>query len=197
MRRHKRIAVTVCIVSLICLTAVLLYRSSLNSIIPNRRLEGLIRQQIGKPYGEITPKDCLGVTELNLNSVGTDLEGLQYFRDLEVLKCTQGRLTDVSAISDLKNLREIDFYQNNISDLTPLSGLTNLGRLVLQKNDIQDLSPLASLTNLEYLAIGKNPVERLPDGFIPLAKLEGLRIGAYADYEVVVGRDELVSPHAK
>lgn len=195
MQKYKTITICVGMVLLLCIVGVTLYSNNSNSIIPDRRLEEIIRKQIGKPKGEITPEDCLGITELDLKSVGRNLEGLQYFHDLEVLRCTQGGLSDISAISQLTKLKDIDFYQNNISDLTPLSGLVNLKSLVLQKNKIQDLTPLATLTNLEYLAIGKNPVEYNSDGFVPLEKLHGLRINSYADYEIVIGRDELKSPH--
>lgn len=70
-------------------------------------------------------------------------------------------------------------------------------RLDLYDNNVRDLSPLASLSNLKHLVIGKNPVEYIRDGFAPLENLYGLQIGSYADYDIVVGRDELKSPHEK
>ena len=188
----------------ILLLGALLYLHSYNpnSIIPHRGLEKTIRGQIGKTKGEITPEDCLGVTELHIIIPSfefrlglSDLEGLQYFEDLEVLKCNERSLTDISALGQLYKLRELNLDYNNISDLTPLSNLNNLEYLWLYRNNVRDLSPLASLTNLKHLVIGMNPVELIPNGFAPLAELYGLEIGSYADYTIVVGRDELKYPH--
>jgi Leucine-rich repeat (LRR) protein len=203
----KRILIRIAVFCVgIMLFGVFLYMHSYNpnSIIPHRGLEKSIREQIGKPTGEITPEDCLGVTELDIAMptfetsfrLGlSDLEGLQYFKDLEILKCNAGYLSDISALSQLHKLRELNLDNNNISDLTPLSELSNLEYLWLYQNNVRDLSPLASLTNLKHLVIGMNPVQYIPDGFAPLANLYGLEIGSYADYAIVVGRDELKYPH--
>ena len=174
-----------------------------NSIIPNKLLEKAVREQIGKPIGKITPDDCLGVVELKLTfwnfsfkSMPIDLEGLQYFIDLEVLYCKTGSVSDISALSNLRKLRELDLEFNKISDLTPLSELKNLEVLKLYNNRIRDLTPLASLTNLKELVIGKNPVGLYADGFIPLKNLFGLEISSYAEYSIIVGQDELIPPNA-
>lgn len=201
----KRILIRIMVFCLgILLFGVFLYLHSYNpnSIIPHRGLEKTICDQIGKPTGEITPEDCLGVTELDIviPNFGfmlglSDLEGLQYFKDLEVLKCNERSLSDISALGKLYKLRKLNLDYNNISDLTPLSKLNNLEYLWLYRNNVRDLSPLASLTNLKHLVIGMNPVEDIPNGFAPLANLYGLEIGSYADYAIVVGRDELKYPH--
>jgi len=189
----------VVVIPVVCLLAATWYILTPQSIFASRGLENVIREQIGKPVGVITPDDCRGITELDLSlsDWNTSLKGLQYFVDLEILNSSAGRLSDISALSELTQLRELTLRQNNISDLTTLSGLTNLERLDITGNRVRDLSPLASLTNLKSLVIGQNPVERLPDGFAPLAHLHGLSIGALADYSIVVGKDELISPHAR
>ncbi len=159
-----------------------------NSIIPNRQLERVIREQIGKSSGELTPKDCLGITELNLSAsdFNSNLEGLQYFVDLEKLDCSAGRIHNISAISGLTKLEELKLYKNQVRDLTPLSGLVNLERLDLYDNNVHDLTPLATLTNLKLLVIGKNPVTNKEDFYAPLSHLYGLRIVSPADWGITI-----------
>jgi Leucine-rich repeat (LRR) protein len=191
------------IACLICLAVAFITISWISddstSIFPSRGLEAVIREQINKPEGDIAPDDCLGITFLDLSASdwNTNLEGIQYFRDLETLNCTAGRLSDISALSELVQLKELTLKANKISDLTQLSTLVNLEVLDLTDNRVKDLSALSSLISLRHLVIGGNPVESIPEGFMPLANLYGLQIGALADYSITVGEDELVSPNAK
>ncbi len=96
--------------------------------IPNSNLEEEIREELGKPSGDITCTDMESLTgrlrapHSNISS----LEGLQY----------------------AVNLTGLDFDTNQISDLTPLSNLTNLTDLNLNINQISDITALVSNSGL-------------------------------------------------
>ena len=124
--------------------------ASLDAVnIPDAKLEGAIRDALGKPSGDITRADMESLTYVFTFELGiSDLSGLEYAT----------RLTDLN----------LDF--NQISDLSPLAGLTGLARLWLNGNQVSDLSPLARLTGLRYLDLGGTQVSNL----WPVARLKGL-----------------------
>ena len=136
------------------------YPPNKDSIFPNVYLERAIRDVLDKPDGKIMPEDCLGITELDISFAdnNTDLEGIQYFTDLEKLVSSGGRLKDLSVLRDLQKLKYLNLMMNEIEDLVSLSNLVNLEHLELQDNNVKDVSALQNLTKLEYLGIRKNPV---------------------------------------
>ncbi len=156
-------------------------------IIPNAELESVIIEQIGFSGDKLKPEDCLGITELDLSATNliTDLEGLQYFKDLEVLSCRASYINDISALSELENLKELDLSLNRINDLTPLSDLKRLKELNLYNNRVRDLSPLSNLISLKHLELGKNIL--ITDASLePLSKLHGLKVTFLLDRTVEI-----------
>ncbi len=156
-------------------------------IIPNAELERVIIEQIGFSGDKLKPEDCLGITELDLSATNliTDLEGLQYFKDLEILCCCAGYINDISALSELTNLKELDLSLNRISDLSPLSNLKRLKKLNLYNNCVSDLSPLSNLISLRHLELGKNV--RITDASLePLSKFHGLKVSFLLDRTVEI-----------
>jgi Leucine-rich repeat (LRR) protein len=201
MKTIPKIAFVMCLIFAIILVVCSITRST--RMFPSKGLEAVIREQINRPDGDITPEDCMGTTELDLSNSdwNTDLEGIQYFVNLERLVCNAGQISDISALSGLTKLRTLSLRQNKIKNLIPLSGLASLEMLDLTDNKIKDVSPLSSLLNLKRLLIGQNPVDDVkskpiidtnffeyvvPDSFIHLAHLEGLQIGALGDYSITV-----------
>lgn len=183
-----------CAVTVLCIcTAVLLVALCIrciehhDNIIPNRELEKAIIEEIGFEGTELKPEDCLGITELDLSATNfcSNLEGLQYFKDLESLKCCAGNLKDISALSELTNLKELDLRSNKISDLSPLSNLRNLEKLNLYNNRVKDLSPLSSLVSLKHLELGKN-VWINDESLEPLSGLHGLKVTFLLDHTVKI-----------
>ena len=135
-----------------------IFRSS--RMIPNRALEKEIMEYIGFTGDELTPEDCVGITELCIVYAHriTDLEGLQYFTDLERLYVRNSNLKDLSALSSLPNLDYLDLSFNKISDLSPLANLPKLRQLMLVHNRVKDLSPISNIKSLRIVAIRLNPV---------------------------------------
>ena len=101
----------------------------------DENLEGIVRDAIGKPTGIIYDYDV---------------------DDISFLTAISTEITDLSGIEYLVNLQMLGFTSCNVSDLAPLSQLVNLEFLILIDNLITDITPLGSLTKLEILLLGNN-----------------------------------------
>jgi len=146
---------------------------------PDKNLENVIREKIGKSSGPIYESDLLEITELMTNNKGIEsIEGLEYCKNLDRLDLSENIISDISPVSKLKNLTELKLDINIISDISPVSNLTNLVFLYLYQNNISDISPLSDLTNLNRLNLGDNG--NIPDisPLTNLTNLEWLDIGS-------------------
>jgi Leucine-rich repeat (LRR) protein len=126
---------------------------------PDRNLEKVVRGAIGKSTGPIRAADLEKLTKLDASWESiTDLTGLEYCTNLEVLGLELNQISDISALSKLTNLKELELWSNQISDISALSKLTNLEWLNLKHNQISDISALSKLTNLEWLNLKHNQI---------------------------------------
>ena len=149
---------------------------------PDSSLETAIREAINKPEGLIDISDLEPFTTLEARGRGiSDLTGLEYCINLQVLGLRDNNISDFSALVSLTNLSELDLWGNDISDISALAGLTNLRVLHLHQNNISDLSPLSDLTGLGILHLPNNNISDISPlaGLIELAglDLEGNNIG--------------------
>ncbi|MFC1736538.1 leucine-rich repeat domain-containing protein [Candidatus Hydrogenedentota bacterium] len=162
---------------------------------PDANLEAAIRAWFegeNIPLGAVIyDGDLVGVGFTELVASGaeiSDLTGLEYALDLQVLDLSFNsisNLTPLSGLTDLTSLElgygnlleagEADIFAtdvNDIADISPLASLTGLTYLNLGGNpDLQDISPLESLSSLETIAFGSNPIS----DFSPLASLTNLQ----------------------
>ena len=107
----------------------------------------------------LTQLEMLRLTELRAWALDiTDLTGLQYATNLELLALWGNQITDLSPLANLTKLRELNLAYNAVESVEPLAGLINLQRLNLTINRVQDITPLANLINLEFLYIRDNLV---------------------------------------
>ncbi len=131
----KKITILMSVISVLFITS---FHIQANEIIqfPDSNLKSAVLEFLGKNSDdEVTINEAESVKFLNLSNKGiTNLEGLQYF----------------------KNLNHLQLDQNEIKDLTALSTLTNLQILALSDNYIEDISPLANLTGLKNLNLNNN-----------------------------------------
>ena len=123
------------------------YRNDPTSIIPDRKLQAIVRETIGKPRWKITPEDCLGVTKLDVLAGVKRLDGLEYFSDLEILFLGAGTIRDLKDLKELKKLKELRLLGNAIYDFSPLTQLPELEYVELRwtpRYNVHptDLSPL-------------------------------------------------------
>jgi uncharacterized repeat protein (TIGR02543 family) len=124
-------------------------------------LKRAVEQALGQTNP--TPTDMLALNYY-LSAIGrgiTNLAGIEYATNLQVLHLDLNQISDLSPLSGLTNLTELCLDNNQISDLSPLSGLTQLTRLELWGNQVTNLSSLAGLTNLQVLALGVNQISDL------------------------------------
>ena len=164
--------------------------------IPDPNLREAITEALELPANTpITQQEMLKLTKLVANRKNiTDLTGLKYAANLEVLNLVNNRFTDISPLTNLTNLthlylgdnalqtieplaglinlRVLDLYNAGVKDITPLANLTALESLVLVRNMITDISPLVGLKNLKRLRIAENPIR----DFTPLLELEGVEL---------------------
>jgi uncharacterized protein YjdB/Leucine-rich repeat (LRR) protein len=131
---------------------------------PDSRVEDSVRSSIGKPVGNITKEDMLGLTSIYLSSV-SNLAGLQYAKNLQSLTIERsyinGKQANLNVLSNLTNLTYLRIYDGGLDNLSFLSGLTKLTTLELFINNISDLSPLSSLVNLYTLNLRNNQIKNL------------------------------------
>jgi hypothetical protein len=141
---------------------------------PDAGLESAIRDEIGKPTGDIYQSDLdslnfLFAFEYDISS----LLGIEHCGNLSYLILGYNRIIDISSLSSLTNLIFLDLQNNIVSNSTGLGGLTKLEELYLNSNRISDISPLSTLTNLTNLNLGDNLISSL-DPIAGLTKLEEL-----------------------
>ena len=118
-----------------------------------------------------TPTDMLGLTTLNARWEGiSDLTGLGYATNLQILRINNNEISDISVVATLHNLTVLDFHDNHVSDISVVSGLTYLSELVIRGNNVTDLSPVAGLTGLQFLYASFNQISDIS----PLAGLTNL-----------------------
>ena len=138
---------------------------------PDKNLEEVIREAIGKSSGPIYACDLEEITELDGREKGIkSIKGLEYCKNLTHLYLQKNNISDISPLSNLTNLESLSLWENNISDISPLSNLTNLTGLLLWENNISDISPLSNLTNLKWLMLDKNNISDIS----PLSTLTNL-----------------------
>ncbi len=138
---------------------------------PDPNLEQVIREEIGKPTGEICAYDLLGLYDLDEPDRSiVDLTGLEFCTDLFALFINDNQISDIGPLAGLKDLNYLGLDSNLISDISPLAELTNLKGLFLHDNQIGDISPLAGLSGLSELWLEYNQIRDIS----PLAGLTGL-----------------------
>jgi hypothetical protein len=163
---------------------------------PDANLKTVIREAIGKPSGDISEADLLGLTSLHGEEAGIiDLTGLEYCIDLthlylyknqikvitpvqnltklELLLLGVNQIEDISPVQNLSNLTDLQLQVNQISDISPVQDLTNLHGLYLSFNQISDISPVQNLTNLTGLVLSYNQINDIQ----PLVDNTGLSSG--------------------
>ncbi len=126
-------------------------------------LEAMVRGSIGKPQGDITVAEAESVIRLNLSNEWQryvsqettikDIDGLEYFKNLESLDLSFHAITDITPLTGLNKLTSLSLGNNPVADISPLAGLTNLKVLVLTNCAAQDYTPLAKLVNLNFLML--------------------------------------------
>jgi internalin A len=140
-------------------------------------LEAIVRKQLNKPEGGITPGDAAALEWLDANADPNapesarvrDISALRHFVNLVGIKLDNNLVSDISVLTKLPNLRELWLLENPLSSLEPLGSLTKLVKLGFNCG-MRDISFLGSLTNLEELRV--DGCRELPKEIVGLKKLK-------------------------
>lgn len=137
--------------------------------IPDPNLRDAIATTLNKPQGTAITKEEME-TLVNLDARDrdiTDLTGLAFATNLQVLDLRNNVIGDISELTELSQLNNVQLGENAIINISPLTGKITLENLSIDSNKVSDLSPLAGLINLEVLNIANTEVTDLS----PLAGL--------------------------
>lgn len=142
-------------------------------VFTDENLDTAIRDILGHSGKPIYRSQLLDIIELNLeNKEISDLTGIEYFRNLEVLNLNNNYVDDVSRLKTLYNLRKLDLGYNQIIDLEQANFHTlfhipfislNLEHNVLidesnQRYRLSNIEILGGFSNLQDLNLADNHV---------------------------------------
>lgn len=163
----------------------------------NENFERLVRSTINKPKGHIYKKDVESIKEIrgnfgnpiailntHINYKITNLDGIQYLKNLETVMLAGNDISDIYPLSSLSNLKYLDISLNReLTDISPLGNLSNLKYLdISSSKELSNISPLSKLTKLEYLdAIGNKIKDVSPLSTLPNIKILSLSINEIED----------------
>lgn len=146
------------------------------------QLEILVRNELGKPSGDLYPHDMESIESIvyERESLGEpqvrSLSGLEYATGLKGLILSGQRIQDLTPISYITGIEEIDLSNNWIVDLSPLQNLMSLKALILTRNSIYSVAPLRELQNLVWLFLAYNHIRDISP-LKNLGNLHGLYLG--------------------
>ncbi|MBZ9634089.1 leucine-rich repeat domain-containing protein [Clostridium sp. FP1] len=190
------------------------YKTYLNNNVlkfENKNFEKLVRMTIHKPKGHIFKKDLENIKKLQANFGNplailngnitykiTDLDGIQYFKNLEIVSLVGHDISDISPLSSLSNLKRLNISSNrNLTNISPLSKLSNLEYLDISSiKELTNISPLSKLTKLEYLDAIDNKIKDVyPLSTLPNIKTLRLSINEIEDISSLNKLSSLTNLH--
>ena len=132
-----------------------LFTTSSPVSIADNNLAAAIRETLRlSPTSPITELDMLKLKTLNAYKRGiTNLNGIQYARNLKYLRIWENQIRDITPLTELPQLTSLDLSRNQITDIRQLRGFTNLTGLWLSGNPITNITPIAGLTGLVDLGL--------------------------------------------
>ncbi|WP_367295980.1 MucBP domain-containing protein [Levilactobacillus yonginensis] len=157
-------------------TAAPVTAETIDQWMPNKKLQNLVANALGKNAASLTKDDLLKLTKLEVSHMNLatttsndgihpySLQGLEFATNLTYLDLSwntydmmmlgydRGDITDISPLSALTKLTYLDLSSNHVNDVTPLANLTQLKTLNLNGNGIYDFSSLdySQFTSLEF-----------------------------------------------
>ncbi len=128
-------------------------------------LEGMIREAMGKPEGDITVAEAeaverfdFKVQDLSNSSIPRikDISALQYFKNLQSLDLSYHQIEDLAPLAGMKNLFALYYFDaGSVKDFSALSELTGMMDLIITSDSFSnaDMQRLAGMTKMELLWI--------------------------------------------
>ena len=147
-------------------------------------MEAAVRETLGIPERPIYKSELGSLVVLKaMDKHISDLTGIEYCTNLQVLALAENKISDISLLSGLADLRLLYLDGNNISDISPLAGLTNLRLLYLNENNIADITALVTnpgLTTGDVVLLKNNPLNATSLNIsIPRLRDKGVRLATF------------------
>jgi len=152
-------------------------RSHLLSLIKDRNLRIAVYKQIfsmksGTAPEYISMEDFEKIFYLNVSQKNiSNLQGIQYCRNLAILDISSNPINDLSPLSSLKKLSDLYINSCRLKDISALASNTSLQTLSADINEIAGISALSSLHNLRTLSLMVNKINNIS----PLENLNNLQ----------------------
>ena len=172
-------------------------------------LEGLVREALDKPTGDITAADALNVTDLDFQMQGVDpdqpyihnLDALKYFTNLTYLglgfavqnEQDPAAPIDISPLAGMTKLTSLQLGGLVIDDISIVANMPDLMSLTLfGGNKLVDITPLAGLTKLQSLTLRGNQISDITPlkGLTQLVNLD-LQDNQITDVSILTGLTNL------
>ena len=118
--------------------------------IPDPNLRAAIAEELGKsPNAPITAEEMERLGRLDARNKGIrDLTGIQFAKNLQLLRLPTNQIYDLSPLAGLVELVRLELSENPVSDMSALRGLKNLNHLSMNHTSISDISLVRSLPSL-------------------------------------------------
>ena len=135
-------------------------------VIDDVNLRTCIKENLGLSNSEAITADLVfNTTSINCFCQGiTDIDGLQYFKNLTSLNLGNNFLVDIRHISNLTALTDLKMSGNFIDDLEtnfPFASLTSLVSLDLSNNQIGNTTAFATLSELSFISLANNNLSNI------------------------------------
>ena len=159
----KKISTMISIFSLLLISSFGIQASDVIQF-PDSDLKVALLRELGKsPNDEISIAEAENAPQtLDLSQASiSNLEGIQYFKNVTFLKLHENNIQDLTPLSNLTKLKILLLNDNLIEDIGPLANLKNVTLLNLSNNQVTNLQPLQNIPTLYYLYISHNKVNDL------------------------------------
>lgn len=178
---RKRLLLMTSLISFLFISSLNVYASEFIEF-PDERLEVAILEEMGKKENDkISVAEAQKVQFLPLSNKGIqNLEGIQYFENVNHLQLGFNQLTDITPLHKLDNLNILDLQGNQLEDISPLEGLEHLVSLNLNGNNLGTLESLTNIHRLGYLYVNNNQIKDIS----PTVHLEKLDVFDYSSNQV-------------
>ena len=133
--------------------------------IPDPKLRRKVESALDKKRGEtITQAEMRAESfkylwAFNLNI--SDLTGLEYATNLEIVYLHENSISDLTPLSSLTSLKYIYLSHNQISDISPISNISAINTLDLSYNNLTSLDDLPDLSVADALYFQYNQITNI------------------------------------
>ena len=174
----KKISTMISIFSLLLIFSFSIQASDVIQFPDSDLKVALLRQLEKSPNDEISIAEAENAPQtLDLSQAGiSNLEGIQYFKNVTFLKLHENNIQDLTPLSNLTKLKILLLNDNVIEDIAPLANLKNVILLNLNNNQVTNLQMLKNIPHMHYLYISHNKVNDI----IPLDHFKELDFFDYS-----------------